>query len=481
MTGGMERTDMEKKTSGKYRDKNREKKEKTEKTAGNLRRLIRWIFRKTGGKCPGRLEVEENLRLLSTDRSVGDRLESYYAEKTRLMIQVLIGGLAVSLLLFLTAGSQTLLTEGCLLPREERSYTRRLKLSTEDKSGENVMVEVEPRELTREESRELLEKAAANMESYILGTNTSLEEVRSDLNLVQKIEGTPIEVEWELDHYEALNLDGSLRLEKLKEEGSLTELTARLTCGEEEKIYRAAARVYPPLLTEEEQWEQSVNEAIAASQKESSQQAVKRLPEEIDGHPVSWEEVPSSQAGAALALTLFAVAAVYFGKDRELRKQALDRDRQMQRDYARIVSKLVLLMGAGAAIRNAWEMIVKDYQMKRDRGQIKLRYAYEEMALACHEMQSGVAEAKAYENFGIRCRLPCYLKLSALLEQNLRGGSKGLSQILNAEIGEAFEQRKDCALSQGEETSTRLLFPMVMMLAVVMLLILVPAVMSMQI
>ena len=73
------------------------------------------------------------------------------------------------------------------------------------------------------------------------------------------------------------------------------------------------------------------------------------------------------------------------------------------------------------------------------------------------------------------------MKLSALLEQNLRGGSKGLSRILNAEIGEAFEQRKDCALSQGEETSTRLLFPMVMMLAVVMLLILVPAVMSMQI
>ena len=103
------------------------------------------------------------------------------------------------------------------------------------------------------------------------------------------------------------------------------------------------------------------------------------------------------------------------------------------------------------------------------------------MALACHEMQSGVAETKAYENFGIRCRLPCYLKLSALLEQNLRKGGKGLSQILNAEIAEAFEQRKDCALSQGEEASTRLLFPLVMLLGVVMLLILAPAAMSMQI
>ena len=59
-------------------------------------------------------------------------------------------------------------------------------------------------------------------------------------------------------------------------------------------------------------------------------------------------------------------------------------------------------------------------------------------------------------------------------------GSKGLSQILNAEILEAFEQRKDCARNQGEEAATRLLFPMVMMLAVVMILILIPAGMSMQ-
>ena len=70
------------------------------------------------------------------------------------------------------------------------------------------------------------------MEDYILGENASLEEVRSDLNLIREIEDTPVTVEWELDTYETLNLDGSLRLENLKEEGSLTELTARLVCGE---------------------------------------------------------------------------------------------------------------------------------------------------------------------------------------------------------------------------------------------------------
>ena len=270
-------------------------------------------------------------------------------------------------------------------------------------------------------------------------------------------------------------------MENLKEEGSLTELTARLTCGEEEQIYRAAVRTLPPLLTEEEAWKETVENAVAASQEESRQQKMKKLPEEVDGQPVEWQEKLPVPAGGMLALTVLAAVLAYLARDQDLKKQVLERDRQMQRDYARIVSKLVLLMSAGAAVRKAWEMIVKDYQLKKERGQIKSRYAYEEMALACYEMQSGVAETKAYENFGLRCRLPCYLKLSALLEQNLRKGSRGLGQLLNGEVAEAFEQRKACALSQGEEASTRLLFPMILMLAVVLLLILLPAAMSMQI
>lgn len=443
--------------------------------------FLRRVSRKMGEKYPGRTEVEESLRLLGTDRNIGEKLELYYADKLKLVLGILGGGFALSLLLLLTAGDGALLTEGYFLPRREKAYSRELMMSTEEREKESITVEVEPRELTGEESRALLKETAEKMESYIIGENASLDEVRSDLHLIQEIEDTPVTIEWELENYETLNLDGSLRLENLKEEGSLTELTARLFCGDEEEIYRAVVRAYPPLLTEEEKWQQTVEEALAASQEESSRQDQKKLPEVIDGSPVSYEERPSSPAGPALLLTLAAAVLVYIGKDQDLKKQVKERDRQMQRDYAGIVSKLVLLMGAGAAVRKAWEMIVKDYQTKRERGQTALRYAYEEMALACREMESGVAETKAYENFGIRCRLPCYLKLSALLEQNLRKGSKGLSQILNAEILEAFEQRKSCALSQGEEASTRLLFPMVMMLVVVMLLILVPAGMSMQV
>lgn len=185
-------------------------------------------------------------------------------------------------------------------------------------------------------------------------------------------------------------------------------------------------------------------------------------------------------AVAAGLLTLLSVVLLYTAKDRELRQKIKEREQQMCRDYPRIVSKLTLLMGAGATIRTAWDLVVSDYQRGREEGRETLRYAYEEMVYTSREMQNGMAEAQAYENFGIRCRIPSYLKLSALLEQNLKKGNKGLTELLHAEVEEAFAERKELARCRGEEASTKLLAPMILMLIVVMLLILVPAGISMQ-
>ena len=57
--------------------------------------------------------------------------------------------------------------------------------------------------------------------------------------------------------------------------------------------------------------------------------------------------------------------ALYKAKDQELKQKTKEREQQMRKDYAQIVSKLVLLMGAGATVRTAWEMIVRDYQRTR--------------------------------------------------------------------------------------------------------------------
>ena len=96
-------------------------------------------------------------------------------------------------------------------------------------------------------------------------------------------------------------------------------------------------------------------------------------------------------------------------------------------------------------------------------------------------MQSGIPETAAYERYGMRCRLPSYLKLGTLLGQNLRKGNKDLSRLLEEESREAFEDRKALAKKLGEECESKLLLPMLLLLVTILIMVMYPAAVSFQI
>lgn len=100
------------------------------------------------------------------------------------------------------------------------------------------------------------------------------------------------------------------------------------------------------------------------------------------------------------------------------------------------------------------------------------------MAAACNEMDSGVAEIEAYRRFGERCSQMKYRTFSTLLIQNLQKGSRRLAELLEKEALEAWDERKRKARVLGEAAATKLLVPMIMMLAVVMAVIMIPAFLS---
>ena len=170
---------------------------------------------------------------------------------------------------------------------------------------------------------------------------------------------------------------------------------------------------------------------------------------------------------------LFAALEKQNREQEEARRKA-----QMEVDYPEIISKLTLFIGAGMTVKRAWRKIATDYEAeKTDWG---IHYAYEEMKQTCNEMDSGITEAESYERFGKRCNLQEYVKLGAMLSQNLRRGTKGLSQILKMEAEVSFEERKSRAKKLGEEAGTKMLVPMFLMLAEVLVIVVVPAFMSVQ-
>ena len=144
-----------------------------------------------------------------------------------------------------------------------------------------------------------------------------------------------------------------------------------------------------------------------------------------------------------------------------------------------MVYQLMVFIGAGLTVGRAWEQIVKNYELRLQQGRCKASPAYEEMALTYSQIQCGESEGKAIVEFGRRCQLQQYLKLSTLLEQNRRTGTKNLQAILEQEMASAWEQQKNVAKRMGEEAGTKLLAPLFLMLLVVMVIIMVPAMISM--
>lgn len=176
-----------------------------------------------------------------------------------------------------------------------------------------------------------------------------------------------------------------------------------------------------------------------------------------------------------LSCGILSSVIVYMGRDRELKKKVEKREREMLLDYPEIVSKLTLLISAGLTLRAAFERVACDHAVCSHK---RRSYAMEEMMITVHRMRSGISEYEAYLDFGKRCAVKRYTKLGALFSQNIKKGSAGLLQELEREVQDAFEERKANARRVGEEASTRLLLPMVMMLSVVMIVVIVPAFMS---
>ena len=152
-----------------------------------------------------------------------------------------------------------------------------------------------------------------------------------------------------------------------------------------------------------------------------------------------------------------------------IREKVAERDAGLEAEYSTLVTKLTLYLGAGVSIKRAW--------LSTAAGQWSGKHSYvrEEMRLICRELESGVYEDQCYEAFGWRCGRQEYIKLGALLSQNLKKGNSALLQCLRQEAKLAQEQQKHIVRRKGEEASAKLLGPMILLLGMILIVIMVPA------
>lgn len=337
-----------------------------------------------------------------------------------------------------------------------------------------VPITVKERQYTQKELSELFAAYEERLPELILGDNESLDQVRSPLSLPDTLENGAISVSWYLEPSNYMNDQGEFE-EEPPEEGSLVELCAILKYQEKEQEYRFFAKLYPREKTSGERLGQRLAEEAAREEERDPTAGEVLLPEEIDGKKIQWMTpgTPIVPLGAAL---LFVMIWYLLTKDEKKLKEKVEfRRRQMIMDYPMILYKMSMLLGAGMTIQGAFRKIAFHY--KETRGN-ELHYAYEEMLNACYQMEKGTGEAAAYENFGQNCQDLRYIKFGSMLSQNLKKGSKGLSELLMREASLGMEGRRNLARRMGEEAGVKLLLPMMLMLVLVMVILIVPSVLA---
>ena len=344
---------------------------------------------------------------------------------------------------------------------------------------EKFQVEVEEQRYTPAEVQQLFGAVMDELDTVVLGENESFNRIESDLNLVTSLEDYPVDIQWDLDSYEVMSIEGEIREEKVTKEGTLVKLRGTISYGDEQTVYVRNMMVFAPTREGKEQLIYDVGQELKEREEATREEESFQLPEEVNGKKLTWSQKKEQRWYYILIIGIVYSVYLVYREREKVKKKAKQRREELIREYPGMISKFTMLLGTGTTVKNAWEKIVQNYELQKEH--IGKQAVYEEMLLTYREMQGGVSEVEAYEKFGKRCGVTVYIKFGAMLAQNLRKGSKGISDILRMEAIQSFENRKSAAKRLGEEAGTKLLMPMMGMLMVVLVMVMVPAFLTMQI
>lgn len=340
-------------------------------------------------------------------------------------------------------------------------------------------LEVAEMRITEKEAKVYFEKAIVEIEESVYAKGDEPSHVEQNLNIQPRYANGLVEAEWRFLDSSAIRCNGEIVSERLVPEGEMVHVQAELTCYEYKEMYEFYIHVYPIKQTKTEKLIQDIQNAIA-KESEKYDEDMLQLPEQVDGVQLHWTE-PEDHLVLKVLLLEVVIFVVLKILEKEKQKDAFKaRQESIRLDYSDIVSKLAILVGAGMSVRQAWDTICMRYLADRKNHLVKEKPAYEEMLATSHEMQDGGSERTAFQNFSERVGIGEYHRLARILVQSIQKGSKGICGMLEQESADAFESRKLMARKLGEEASTKMMIPLMLMLGIVMAMIMVPAMMGVQ-
>lgn len=340
---------------------------------------------------------------------------------------------------------------------------------------EQVTITVGERERAAEEVRQAFGRTLEILkEEYALSAEEKAVWEES-VSLPQYISETGVGIRWESSDETVLTKEGEINRNAARDGQELC-LKAILSYGEETEEVWFPVEVIPYDEGSAKALFYNASEELMRLEKETSGEEGFYLPEKIGEVFVSLPKQSVSVFGLLAGAGIFVPLLVIVVKRQEKEKERKRREDELLAAYPRLITKLTLYTGAGLSLRGAWERIGAEQREKKRKKKSALS---EELILLSGELLNGESELRAYEAFGHRIGLKQYMRLASLMASHLQKGSSGLWKNLEQEVRSAWELHREHAAKKGEEAQTKLLFPMMGMLFLVMAVVLVPAFFSM--
>lgn len=432
-------------------------------------------------------KTEQLMKQLYPGKEADRRIRMLGKDKALLFAGILSAAVIISIPVFIM--DHSLLSEPVTgLDRNEYGEGGRtvsLRAVTEDGHDEKISVVVNEREYTDEELERFSEKLDDELWTDILGDNTDSEHIMYDLDLRKRIEGFPFEISWKTDDPLTIGSSGKINAKGLQskdpdDQGLTVRLCATLKYKDhvEDKYGYIILRQKKDAISGSEG--AGIIDAIEKSAGSSSTETMQRLPSDINGEKIFFYKGDMNRGWAVLFLGLAIACFATLHKDSKIKEQADERRKQMEEDHPKIINQYALYYTAGMNPRTIWSGICDRYERDREMNKSGKRYAYEEMILARRMMEEGTEELAAYDRFAGRCQTVGFRSFISMIRQTVTKGNEGLDRMLVEEMEKALRNRNNMVKIAASEAQTKLLFPMLMMLAVVLAIVMIPAFIGMN-
>lgn len=178
----------------------------------------------------------------------------------------------------------------------------------------------------------------------------------------------------------------------------------------------------------------------------------------------------TEQIPILLILVLLFIAAFWNLSLSKMKEKVQKRREECEAEFPNMVSKLALLINSGMVLREAWRVTAY--------GKEGTLYAL--MKQACEDMENGESDVGAIYKFGVTSDSASIKKFTSAMIQGMQKGNSELADFMVSQTSELWAHKRQMALQQGEVAAGKLIIPLGITFAGIIMIIVSAAMQSMS-